>query len=107
MSARVKTESDGSPWRPPELQLTVPRVLRIYWLIMWRSAVGGFLLGALAGAIVGVAKVVFGVHHNVTGYNALVGLFVGTVWGPFVVRMALRKRYRRFRLALISIEQPE
>jgi len=57
--------------------------------------VAGFVWGFVAAAagLIGDAIVIGG---------GISGLLVGLAWGVIVVRMALRKNYRQFRLALIS-----
>jgi hypothetical protein len=36
-----------------ELQPTTYRVLSIWWLLIWRWIIGGFLIGTLVGFVVG------------------------------------------------------
>jgi hypothetical protein len=39
--------------------------------------------------------------QDVVLFNSVLGPVVGIVWATFVVRMALRKKYAGFRIALI------
>lgn len=77
------------------------KVLRIVWLLTWRGLVGGIVIGFLLGlAINMVLGLGFGMGLS-TNANAMMGAMVMLVWWPFVVRMALKKRYRDFRIVLI------
>jgi hypothetical protein len=77
------------------------KVLRIAWLLTWRGLFGGLAIGFLLGYIVdlslglGMGKVL-----DPTA-GAILKLIVLLVWWPFVVHMALNKRYRGFRIVLI------
>ena len=77
------------------------KVLLIAWLLTWRGLAGGMVIGFLLGLVVNIGLglglgVVLG-----TNVNAALGLMVMLIWWPFVVRMALKKRYRDFRVVLI------
>jgi hypothetical protein len=96
-----------------ELEITWRRVISIAWLIVWRGAIGGLLLGALIGGIIGfIIGIVGAVMHAqrdqvapiVTIITGTGGAVFGLFWYCVVVRMALRKRFNGFRLALVSIE---
>lgn len=76
-------------------------MIAICWLLIWRGALGGaflgFVLGLVANLISGLA---FGVVLGTTA-NMLAGIAVALLWWPVVVRMALRKKYKAFRIALL------
>ena len=77
------------------------KVLRIVWLLTWRGLAGGLIIGFLLGLVINIG---LGVGLGVvlsTNVNAALGLVVMLVWWPFVVRMALKKRYGDFRIVLI------
>jgi LytS/YehU family sensor histidine kinase len=78
---------------------------------VWRATVGaaifGFIFGGLAGFVVGFVEGVMRVPHDTLLQSTrlaggIAGIIAGTIWGMFAVRMALRKRYSDFRLALIA-----
>ena len=75
-----------------ELELTWRRIASIWWRILWRSA--GFIGGFIA-ALLGHADM-----------SRTVGLWVGRAvalpWLLAVIKMAIDKRYRGFRIALLS-----
>jgi hypothetical protein len=63
--------------------------------------VGGIVIGFVLG--LGVNLALAYAFHVVLGssMNAAMGAIVMLLWWPVVVRMALRKRYRDFRIALV------
>lgn len=87
----------------PELEPTWKRALSIWWLFVWRGIVGAVLLGGVIGAFYGVLAFILGLPENVmTGIGGGVGMVIGVIWSIFVMRMALRKQYRHFRLAVLA-----
>ncbi len=94
-----------------ELEITWRYVLSVWWLIVWRAWLGGMLFGGIAGFIAGgVAGVILAFASSATSASlneiggmvgGIAGIVAGLTWGVYVVRMALRKKYRGFRLALI------
>jgi hypothetical protein len=85
-----------------ELAITWPRVTRIWWLIVWRAAVGGGLIGAAVGFVIGFIQGVMGYSRAaVIISTGIAGWMVGVAWTLVVVRMALLKVYSDFRLALV------
>jgi hypothetical protein len=85
-----------------ELAVTWQLVVRIWWLIAWRGALGGFILGAVLGAVIGFIEGAIGLSgRTITISGTVAGWFAGLAWGLVVVRMALRKKYADFRLALV------
>ena len=88
-----------------ELELTLPRLLSVWWLIMWRGVIGGFAVGFFIGFILGLVRAMAGFQPTGLYLNLAMGLVVGMFWWPFVTRMALKKHYKDFRIALIPREQ--
>ena len=65
---------------------------------------GGFALGFALGLVVNlIAAFAFGIMMR-SEVNLAIGLVVALLWWPMVVRMALKKRFQGFRLALIATE---
>jgi hypothetical protein len=84
-----------------ELEVTWQRVARIWWLIVWRAMLGGLLIGVILGFIIGFIEGLIGLSlQTISISGAVAGWLGGLPWGLVVVRMALRKRYNDFRLAL-------
>jgi hypothetical protein len=85
-----------------ELDATMSRALRVWWLIMWRGIVGASLIGAVAGFVLGFVGTVAGMPPAaITLASGVLGAIIGLVWMIVVVRMALRKQYGEFRIALV------
>ena len=85
-----------------ELKPTWPRTISVWWLIIWRSILGAAILGSVAGLILGIVAAIVGASPTtIAAAGGFIGLPIGIVWMIVVVRMALRKNYRDFRLALI------
>ncbi len=76
-------------------------IFRVAWLLFWRGLAGGIVIGFVLGLVINLA-LAYG-FHVVLGsqINAAMGAIVMLIWWPIVVRMALKKRYRGFHLALV------
>jgi len=84
-----------------DVELGWDKVLRIAWLLTWRGLLGGLVIGFLLGYVIDLSLgLILGQVLDRT-VGAVMKLVVLLVWWPFVVRMALKKRYRDFRIALI------
>jgi uncharacterized MnhB-related membrane protein len=85
-----------------ELEANWPRVFAVWWLVVWRTLLGGLVLGFGAGFLIGLVGALLGAPSDaLTALSAIVGWLLSLAWGVVVVRMALRKQYGEFRLALI------
>ncbi|MDA0701911.1 MAG: hypothetical protein O3A96_01550 [Proteobacteria bacterium] len=93
-----------------ELEATWKRVITIGWLIVWRGSLGGLAIGFAIGFVVGF---IFGFIEGPPATSGrspeTVSLIISALtvpavlaWWLLVVLMALRKRYKGFRLALVS-----
>ena len=93
-----------------ELAVTWPRVLRVWWALVWRSFLAIPLAGAL-GCVVGFVMgllgpllhvdqrhVMFAIQLVTIPMGAAIGLLVG-IWAT---RAVLRKPFREFRITLIA-----
>jgi ABC-type uncharacterized transport system permease subunit len=88
-----------------ELELTWPRVLRVWWLFMWRAVLGGFVFGGIAGFVLGFFGALAGMTmETIQLFSGALGLLIGIGWAIMVVRMALGKRYGDFRIVLVPRE---
>jgi hypothetical protein len=93
--------------RMNELEITWSRVIKIWWLLIWRGLLGSTLLGGIVGFIIGFANGIIKAATGVPipGANLIItvaGVCIGLIWGLAVTRMALRKKYADFRIALVS-----
>ena len=84
-----------------ELKATWGRVIVVCWLIIWRGTLGAMILGGVLGFIIGFVGAILGFRAGATTLSALVGAIAGICWYVVVVRMALRKHYSDFRIALV------
>lgn len=88
-----------------ELELTWKHALAVWWLIVWRSIVGAICLGFAAGFVLGFVMAIMGVaQESITLVGGTAGAGIGLLWGIFVVKMALKKRYSGFRLMLVPTD---
>jgi hypothetical protein len=90
----------------PELEVTPKRTLSVWWLVIWRACVGAGVLGAIGGLIAGIVAVAAGHREWGAIGGGVVGYLLSIPWSFVVVGMALRKRYRDFRIALVPTEIP-
>jgi uncharacterized membrane protein YsdA (DUF1294 family) len=87
-----------------ELDPTWGRVMSVWWLLAWRTMVGAVLLGALTGGVFGVfAALADWPADKIQSVSAVLGGVIGVLWAIVVVRMALKKQYGDFRIALVPI----
>jgi hypothetical protein len=86
-----------------ELELTWNQTLRAWWLWAWRTFVGGFVIAAVVGFIVGFIFTLAGVGQYSTVVGSILGYFIGFVWSIFTLRMMLRKTYADFRFAVVPV----
>lgn len=81
---------------------TFSRVLSVWWLFIWRSAIGSVVLGVAIGIVVGVATLLLGLSQQASfPFVMLLSAVIGIVWGVVVLRMALNKNYRGFSIVLV------
>ena len=86
-----------------ELEPTWQRALSVWWLILWRGIVGSVLLSIAIIALVDALAALIGIESKALNMIGALVVWLGSiVWGVVVVRMALQKGYRDFRLALIG-----
>ena len=85
-----------------ELEPTWARTMSVWWLISWRGMVGAVLTALVVGVVLGFGGERLGVDEaTITNATGILGACIGLAWTIAAVRMALRKKYRGFRLALV------
>lgn len=90
-----------------EVEITSKRILSVWWLLSWRATAGGAVLGGIGGFVYGVVMALTGhPRHSPLG-GAIVGYLLAFPWSFIVVGMALRKRYRDFRIVLMAYDPAE
>lgn len=98
-------ERTSGPGKMQELDVTLGKVLRVYWLFLWRSLVGSILIGFVLGFVIGFALHVFGAPPTLTKTtSSLAGAVIGVIWSVVCMRMAIEKQYSDFRIALVPRE---
>lgn len=88
-------------------EVTWGRVLRIWWLLVWRGYVGGFMIAVVINFIVTFGARVLGADAATADpLGFWMGVLASLPWGLVVVRMALRKQYQTFRLSFTPRAAP-
>jgi hypothetical protein len=90
-----------------ELELTWGRLFRIWWAAAWRSWVFASLFGGAAAGILAISLLIVG--HPEWGRFPWMISIVELAWIPaflMALRLALRAKYRNFRIVLVSLEPP-
>jgi hypothetical protein len=86
-----------------EVEMTSERVMRVWWLLAWRGLLGGWIIAITLAFLLGAVGGELGLDFPVTATIATVlSSLAGLTWGFFVVKMALEKKYKDFRLALVA-----
>jgi ABC-type nitrate/sulfonate/bicarbonate transport system permease component len=92
-------------WRAhvQEVEITIGRLLRIVWLLLWRGSVGGLVIGGVVGFVLGFVMGMFGsTREHISLVTSIAGAVAGAIWWVVVVKMMLEKQYKDFRIALIT-----
>lgn len=90
---------------PNEVELTPRRLLSIFWLFLWRGLAGAVALGASIGFVLGLGIALAIGRHELWAptFIGSISAAAGFVWQVYAMRMALRKRYKDFRIVLIGL----
>lgn len=95
-----------------ELEKSWDRVLPIWWIIIWRGVLGTMVISLSIALLFKLVGSIIPTNLSDDHYFHLVAIFFQIariliiaaaffVWWPNVVRMALKKRYSGFRIALV------
>jgi hypothetical protein len=84
-----------------ELEVTWKRASIIWWSLLWRWVLFSALAGLIAGFVIGLAMVAFGVVEGAEVYGRIAGVVVGIPVGIWVVKTVLVKEFNRFRIVLV------
>lgn len=100
--ASMKAQVDPSSF----LEITWPRVVRIWWAFFWRSMLLSIIAGGLIGATFALVSPAFGVSVRSINPNVLrlVGFLPMIPIGVCVMRYVLNRRWPGFRIALIPLD---
>ena len=88
-----------------QLEITWQRAASVWWLIVWRALamalIGGFIVGGgigLLGSFMGVSE------ETQVQVSTVIGSLMGIFFGILATRMALQKKYKSFRIALLPVD---
>jgi len=85
------------------VQVTWMRAFKVWWSLLWRSLLFGFLAGAgvglILGFIMGLAKVE---PETIKAVCTIAGYIVSVPVGITVTKIVLKKHYSDFKIALIT-----
>jgi hypothetical protein len=85
-----------------ELEPTWARTISVWWLIAWRTFLVSSILAMLGGAGQGALEMWSSASPGVSRWvPGIVASILDAIWFVIVVRMALRKHYKEFRIALL------
>ncbi|CAM2785124.1 hypothetical protein [Rariglobus hedericola] len=94
-----------------ELEITWPRVLRVWWAYLWRSLIAmlvAMILGGIAGFIIGFCMGMAGVPTRTIQFvTAPIGALIGLGISIFPIKMILGKNFGKFRLVLVETSAAE
>ena len=86
-----------------ELEITWERAMRVWWLIAWRGLLVGWIIAVVLAFLIGEAGGRLGVDFpTVAAVATVLSWLAGLAWGLVVVKMALKKNYQDFRMALLK-----
>ena len=93
--------------RLQEIDTTPGRVIRIWWLIAWRSIVAFAVAIVVIGIVVNVVfGYLFGMSIEILRqFIPFIGIIVFIVWTIISVYMALNKQYSDFRVTLVALKK--
>jgi uncharacterized membrane protein len=90
-----------------EVELTLNRVVKVWWSLFWRGVLFGGGSGFLLGFIIGFGGALIGIPRQTGEALATLATFlVGVPIGILIIRTVLRKRFSDFRIALVADEYP-
>jgi hypothetical protein len=93
-----------------ELEVSWRRALPVAWFLVWLGSMvayaGSFLIGFVAGFVASSMGYFVDDRDRVIFHLILAGVIFAAAlaWWWFVTRLALRKRYKGFRIALVPYE---
>lgn len=85
-----------------ELEITISRVIRIWWSLVWRMGLYSAVAGFLVGLPLGMVLAAWGMGpERISIYGQFAGILVSIPVGIWVVHIILNKQFAGFRLALL------
>lgn len=84
----------------PSSQLTPREYVRVWWAIIWRNTLLGFVAGTILGGIAGMILSALGYARFGAAAGALAGGLANFVISYFVIRHVLAKQFAGFKLVV-------
>jgi hypothetical protein len=85
------------------VKVTWERALKVWWSLMWRGVLFGFLGGFAVSLVLGSAMALIGFSAGTIGGACRVAVaIIGIPIGVAVTKVVLKKKYSDFRIALIA-----
>lgn len=86
-----------------EVELSMERLIKIWWSLLWRGLLFCILAGFISGFIIGFVSALAHVDRTIaTLLSYIVGALISIPIGIWVVKLIIKKRFRDFHIALIS-----
>lgn len=90
-----------------EVELTLNRVVKVWWSLFWRGVLFGGGSGFILGFIIGLGGAVMGLPRQAGETLAMLAtILVGIPIGIWIIRTVLRKKFSDFRIALVTDAYP-
>jgi hypothetical protein len=86
-----------------ELQITWPRIISVWWLIVWRISIGSMIISVVINTFIYSIDAML--HLSTTSHifiSVIISLPIQAAWSIIVVRMAMKRKYGKFSLMLMS-----
>ena len=95
-----------------ELAPTWRRIVTVWWALSWRYAIVGVVAALVAWLSLDLLAALFSlagvpIETAATAFMALVALGLGLILSVVPVGIVLRRRFRHFRLVLVSSNRDE
>lgn len=89
-------------------EITTGELIRVWWCFVWRFFVGSVVLGFIAGFVIGVVGTVTHLLEpgGLQEVARITGIVISILWSFVVLFMALNKKYRGFRIAIVRGDLP-
>ncbi|HQR90024.1 MAG: hypothetical protein B7Z44_01630 [Caulobacter sp. 12-67-6] len=88
----------------PSSRLTIQEYTRVWWAIIWRNSLFGFVAGTLLGGVAGLILSTFGYGHLGAPVGAFMGALGNIVISFFVIKHVLAKRFAGFEIVVLRSE---
>ncbi len=89
-----------------EMSPSFARILKVWWLIIWRGMIVGMLGGGLAGFLIGVFSGMIGLSLELAYLGSMfMGVVAGLAASLWAVWSLFDKSFSNFRVALVHLDE--